>query len=113
MVDTKSCQVPLSVIYIDIRFDVYGALLLLTYWLCQSGISKIVQLLIIVMLVNQTSYTRNFAKGLVQECQRTHFFLGITSIIYCDQGISLRKLVRNSELYTLKVVLPPPILFCS
>lgn len=54
MVDTKSWQVPLSLIYIDIQFDVYGALLLLTYWLCQSGISKIVQLLVIVILVNQT-----------------------------------------------------------
>lgn len=74
MVDTKSWQVPLSLIYIDIQFDVYGALLLLTYWLCQSGISKIVQLLVIVILVNQTSYTRNFTKGVIQECQRELFF---------------------------------------
>lgn len=112
MVDTKSWQVPLSVIYIDIQFDVYGALLLLTYWLCQSGISKIVQLLVIVILVNQASYTRNFVKGVTQECQRKHF-LGITSSIYCDQSISSQKLVRNGELYTLMVVLPPSIIFCS
>lgn len=74
MVDTKSWQVPLSLIYIGIPFDVYGALLLLTYWLCQSGISKIVQLLVIVILVNQASYARNFTKGVIQECQREHFF---------------------------------------
>lgn len=73
MVDTKSWQVPLSVIYIDIQFDVYGALLLLTYWLCQSGISKIAQLLIIVILVSQTSYTRNFAKGVKKAFFRYNF----------------------------------------
>lgn len=75
MVDTKSWQVPLSLIYFDIQFDVYGALLLLAYWLCQSGISKIVQLLVIVILVNQTSYTRNFTKGVIQECEREVFLL--------------------------------------